>query len=192
MILLIDNFDSFSYNLYQFMGEINPDIKVVRNDELTIEEIEKLNPEKIVISPGSGKPCDAGICEDVIRHFAPLKPILGICLGHQAICEVFGAKVTYAKEIMHGKTSVISIDLTSPIFKGLPQTIKVARYHSLVADISTIPEELKVIGKTDDDVVMAVSHKKYNVFGLQFHPESILTPNGKIIIRNFIEGIWKW
>lgn len=192
MILLIDNFDSFSYNLYQFMGEINPDIKVVRNDELTIEEIEKLNPEKIVISPGPGKPCDAGICEDVIRHFAPLKPILGICLGHQAICEVFGAKVTYAKEIMHGKTSVISIDLTSPIFKGLPQTIKVARYHSLVADISTIPEELKVIGKTDDDVVMAVSHKKYNVFGLQFHPESILTPNGKIIIRNFIEGIWKW
>lgn len=191
MILLIDNFDSFSYNLYQFMGEINPDIKVVRNDELTIEEIEKLNPEKIVISPGPGKPCDAGICEDVIRHFAPLKPILGICLGHQAICEVFGAKVTYAKEIMHGKTSVISIDLTSPIFKGLPQTIKVARYHSLVADISTIPEELKVIGKTDDDVVMAVSHKKYNVFGLQFHPESILTPNGKIIIRNFIVGIGK-
>lgn len=191
MILLIDNFDSFSYNLYQFMGEINPDIKVVRNDELTIEEIEKLNPEKIVISPGPGKPCDAGICEDVIRHFAPLKPILGICLGHQAICEVFGAKVTYAKEIMHGKTSDISIDLTSPIFKGLPQTIKVARYHSLVADISTIPDELKVIGKTDDDVVMAVSHKKYNVFGLQFHPESILTPNGKIIIRNFIEGIGK-
>lgn len=191
MILLIDNFDSFSYNLYQFMGEINPDIKVVRNDELTIEEIEKLNPDKIVISPGPGKPCEAGICEDVIRHFAPLKPILGICLGHQAICEVFGAKVTYAKEIMHGKTSDISIDLTSPIFKGLPQTIKVARYHSLVADISTIPEELKVIGKTDDDVVMAVSHKKYNVFGLQFHPESILTPNGKIIIRNFIEGIGK-
>ena len=191
MILLIDNFDSFSYNLYQFMGEINPDIKVVRNDELTIEEIEKLNPEKIVISPGPGKPCDAGICEDVIRHFAPLKPILGICLGHQAICEVFGAKVTYAKEIMHGKTSDIAIDLTSPIFKGLPQTIKVARYHSLVADISTIPDELKVIGKTDDDVVMAVSHKKYNVFGLQFHPESILTPNGKIIIRNFIEGIGK-
>lgn len=189
MILLIDNFDSFSYNLYQFMGEINPDIKVVRNDELTIDEIEKLNPDKIVISPGPGKPCEAGICEDVIRHYAPLKPILGICLGHQAICEVFGAKVTYAKEIMHGKTSVISIDLTSPIFKGLPQTIKVARYHSLVADISTIPEELKVIGKTDDDVVMAVSHKKYNVFGLQFHPESILTPNGKIIIRNFIEGI---
>lgn len=191
MILLIDNFDSFSYNLYQFMGEINPDIKVVRNDELTIDEIEKLNPEKIVISPGPGKPCDAGICEDVIRHFAPLKPILGICLGHQAICEVFGAKVTYAKEIMHGKTSDIIIDLTSPIFKGLPQTIKVARYHSLVADISTIPDELKVIGKTDDDVVMAVSHKKYNVFGLQFHPESILTPNGKIIIRNFIEGIGK-
>lgn len=191
MILLIDNFDSFSYNLYQFMGEINPDIKVVRNDELTIEEIEKLDPDKIVISPGPGKPCDAGICEDVIRHFAPLKPILGICLGHQAICEVFGAKVTYAKEIMHGKTSDIAIDLTSPIFKGLPQTIKVARYHSLIADISTIPEELKVIGKTDDDVVMAVSHKKYNVFGLQFHPESILTQNGKIIIRNFIEGIEK-
>lgn len=191
MILLIDNFDSFSYNLYQFMGEINPDIKVIRNDELTIDEIEKLNPDKIVISPGPGKPCDAGICEDVIRHFAPLKPILGICLGHQAICEVFGAKITYAKEIMHGKTSDVAIDLTSPLFKGLPQTIRVARYHSLVADISTIPDELKVIGKTDDDVVMAVAHKKYNVFGLQFHPESILTPNGKTIIKNFLEGIEK-
>ncbi len=187
MILLIDNYDSFSYNLYQLIGGINPDIKVIRNNELTIEEIEKLNPQALIISPGPGKPKDAGICEDLIRYFAGKKPILGICLGHQAVCEVFGAKITYAKEIMHGKTSDIKIDTNSPLFKNMPEAITVARYHSLAADINTIPDVLKITAKTDDNIVMAVQHTKYPVYGLQFHPESILTPAGKKIAENFLE-----
>lgn len=187
MILLIDNFDSFSYNLYQLIGEINPNIKVIRNNEMTPCEIEKLNPSSIVISPGPGKPSEAGICEDVIKYFVGKKPILGICLGHQAICEVFGATVTYAKEIMHGKTSEITLDKNCKMFKNLPDKIKVARYHSLVADETTILNELVVAAKTSDDVVMAVKHKDYDIYGLQFHPESILTPEGKILIKNFLE-----
>ena len=189
MILLIDNFDSFSYNLYQLIGELNPEIKVIRNNELTPEEIKNLNPDSIVISPGPGKPKDAGNCEDIIKYFKGIKPILGICLGHQAICEVFGAKITYAKKIMHGKTSEITIDNTCSIFKGLPQKIKVARYHSLAADERTMPEELKIIAKTDDNVIMGVKHKDYEIYGLQFHPESILTPDGKAIIKNFLETV---
>ncbi len=187
MILLIDNYDSFSYNLYQLIGEVNPDIKVIRNNELTIEEIEKLNPQAVIISPGPGKPKDAGICEEVIKYFTGKKPILGICLGHQAICEVFGAKITYAKEIMHGKTSDVKIDTKCPIFKNMPEIITAARYHSLAADIDTIPDSLKITARTEDNVVMAVQHKKYPVFGLQFHPESILTPTGKIMAKNFLE-----
>ena len=175
MILLIDNYDSFSYNLYQLIGEINTDIKVIRNNEMTIEKIEKINPDTIVISPGPGKPSESGICEDVIKYFAGKKPILGICLGHQAICEVFGAKITYAKEIMHGKTSIVNIDNSCSIFKNLPEKIKVARYHSLAAEPSSMPECL----------VMAVKHRDYDIFGLQFHPESILTPDGRIILQNF-------
>lgn len=186
MILLIDNYDSFSYNLYQYIGEINPDIKVIRNNEMTVEDIEKLNPEKIVISPGPGRPSEAGICEDVIRHFSAIKPILGICLGHQAICEVFGADVTYAKEIMHGKTSEVRIDTNSPLFRGIKDRIKVARYHSLAALPETIPDCLIVTAQTDDGEVMAVKHSNYNVYGLQFHPESILTTDGKIMINNFL------
>lgn len=191
MILLIDNYDSFSYNLYQLLGQINSDIKVCRNNELTVEEINQLNPDCIIISPGPGKPKDAGICEDVIRHFAGKKPILGICLGHQAICEVFGATVTYAPEIMHGKTSEITIENDSKIFNNLPKRIKVARYHSLAADIKTIPQCLNIIAKTDDDVVMAVKHKDYEIYGLQFHPESVLTPDGKIIAENFLKAVSK-
>lgn len=187
MILLIDNFDSFSYNLYQLIGEINPDIKVIRNNELTPQEIEKLNPSSIVISPGPGKPKDAGLCEEIIKYFALKKPILGICLGHQAICEVFGASVTYAKEIMHGKTSEIELDTNCEIFKNLPSKIKVARYHSLAADEKTVPDILKVTAKTDDNVIMAVKHKDCDIYGLQFHPESILTPDGRVIIKNFLE-----
>ena len=187
MILLIDNFDSFSYNLYQLIGEINPDIKVIRNNEMTPEKIEQLNPDYIVISPGPGKPEDAGICEDVIRYFTGKKPILGICLGHQAICEVFGARITYAKEIMHGKTSMIEIDNNCRIFKNLPPKIKAARYHSLAADETTIPQTLKITAKTEDNVVMAVEHSTCSIFGLQFHPESILTPDGRTIIKNFLE-----
>lgn len=189
MILLIDNFDSFSYNLYQVIGTFNSDIKVVRNDELTVQDIEKINPNAIIISPGPGKPKNAGICEDVIKHFYAKKPILGICLGHQAICETFGATITYAKEIMHGKTSIIDIDNNCEIFKNLTPEIKVARYHSLIADKNTMPDVLQITAKTKDDTVMAVKHKDYNVFGLQFHPESVLTPDGKIIIKNFLEII---
>ena len=191
MILLIDNYDSFSYNLYQLIGELTPDIKVIRNNEMTIEEIENLNPDCIVISPGPGRPEDAGICEKAIKYFAGKKPVLGICLGHQAICEVFGAKITYAKEIMHGKTSEVLIDKNCPIFSGLNDKVKVARYHSLAAEPETIPDSLIVTAKTADGEIMAVKHRDYNVYGLQFHPESILTPDGKIMIKNFLQVIKK-
>ncbi|MCR4830979.1 MAG: aminodeoxychorismate/anthranilate synthase component II [Pseudobutyrivibrio sp.] len=186
MILLIDNYDSFSYNLFQLVGEIQPDIKVVRNDELRICDIEKMAISHIIISPGPGRPIDAGICEDVIAHFAGKTPILGVCLGHQAICETFGANITYAKELMHGKQSVVEIDKDNKIFKGLPEKIKVARYHSLAADSSSLPSNLQVIATSDDGEVMAVKHKDYEVYGLQFHPESILTPEGKTILKNFL------
>ncbi len=188
MILLIDNYDSFSYNLFQLVGELNPEIKVVRNDELRICDIEKLGPTHIIISPGPGRPIDAGICEDVIAHFAGKVPILGVCLGHQAICETFGATITYAKELMHGKQSMAKLDNDNKIFKGLPEEIPVARYHSLAADESTIPSKLSVIAKTYDGEVMAVKHKDYEIYGLQFHPESILTPDGRRILKNFLES----
>lgn len=191
MILLVDNYDSFSYNLYQLLGCINSDIRVIRNNELSVEEIEAINPEAIVISPGPGKPKDAGICEDIIKYFAGKKPILGICLGHQAICEVFGAKITYAPKIMHGKVSEIEIDNSCPIFKNLPSKIKVARYHSLIADEKSLPEELIVTAKTEDGIIMAVKHRVYEIYGLQFHPESVLTPDGKVLARNFMEKACK-
>ena len=187
MILLIDNYDSFSYNLYQLVGEINPDIKVIRNDEMTVEEIENLSPEKIIISPGPGKPEDAGICIDVIKHFAGKVPILGVCLGHQAICKAFGAAVSHAKSIMHGKESVIKTDTSSLIFKGLPKNITVARYHSLAAVDSTMPDCLKITAKSDDGEIMAVEHRHFPVYGLQFHPESIMTPDGMTMLRNFMK-----
>ena len=188
MILLIDNYDSFVYNLYQYIGSINPDIIVKRNDEITIEETENLNPEKIILSPGPGKPGDAGICTDLVKKFAGEISMLGVCLGHQAICEAFGAKISYAKEIMHGKQSEIKIDTACPIFEGLDEKIVVGRYHSLAALKDTIPEELKVVATSDDNEVMAVWCEKDNVFGVQFHPESVLTPNGKQIIKNFLRG----
>lgn len=187
MILLIDNYDSFSYNLYQFIGEINPDIRVIRNDEMTVEEIENLSPEKIIISPGPGKPEDAGICIDVIKHFAGKVPILGVCLGHQAICKAFGAAISHAKSIMHGKESVIKTDTSSLIFKGLPKNITVARYHSLAAVDSTMPDCLKITATSDDGEIMAVEHRHFPVYGLQFHPESIMTPDGMTMLRNFMK-----
>lgn len=187
MILLIDNYDSFSYNLYQLVGEINSDIRVIRNDEMTVEEIENLSPEKIIISPGPGKPEDAGICIDVIKHFAGKVPILGVCLGHQAICKAFGAAVSHAKSIMHGKESVIKTDTSSLIFKGLPKNITVARYHSLAAVDSTMPDCLKITATSDDDEIMAVEHRHFPVYGLQFHPESIMTPDGMTMLRNFMK-----
>ena len=186
MILLIDNYDSFSYNLYQLIGKINPDIKVVRNDELRICDIERLNPSHIIISPGPGRPIEAGICEDVIAHFSGKIPILGVCLGHQAICETFGANITYAKELMHGKQSRVTIDNKCKLFKDLPEKIDVARYHSLAAEAKSLPTNLKILATTDDGEIMAVAHKEYEVYGLQFHPESILTPDGKKIIENFV------
>ncbi len=186
-ILLIDNFDSFSYNLFQLIGGICPDIEVIRNSEKTVFEIERMNPKAVIISPGPGKPADAGVCIDVVKYFKGKMPILGICLGHQAICEAFGGKITYADTIMHGKTSEITINTNAPIFKGLDERIKVARYHSLVADNQTLPDELQIIAKCDDGTIMGVKHVKYDIYGLQFHPESILTPDGKKIAENFLE-----
>lgn len=186
MILLIDNYDSFSYNVYQLVGTVNPDLKVIRNDEMTVEEIQKLRPTHIILSPGPGRPTDAGICEDVIRAFAGKVPILGICLGHQAICEVFGAEITYAKELMHGKQSEATFNTDSRLFRGMKNLMTVARYHSLAVNPDTLPENLKVTAVTPDGEVMAVEHKEYPVYGVQFHPESVLTPNGIEIIRNFL------
>lgn len=188
MILIIDNYDSFSYNLYQLIGSINPNVKVIRNDQTTIEEIEEMNPEAIIISPGPGRPVDAGICVNVIKHFYTYVPILGVCLGHQAICEAFGAKISYAKELMHGKQSEIEIIDSTLIFKGLPKTILGARYHSLSATEETIPDDIIVTSKAGDGEIMSVRHSKYPVFGIQFHPESILTPLGESIFNNFLDG----
>ena len=188
MILLIDNYDSFSFNLYQLIGSIDPDIRVVRNDELTLAEIESLAPKAIILSPGPGKPADAGICVEAARHFAGKIPVFGVCLGHQAICEAFGGTVSYAKELMHGKQSVIEIDTDCPIFHGLDDRIPAARYHSLAAIETTLPETLMVTARSDDGEVMAVKHRDYAVYGVQFHPESILTPQGNLILRNFLRG----
>jgi anthranilate synthase component 2 len=187
MILLIDNYDSFSYNLYQLIGSIKPDIKVVRNDEMSAANIKELAPERIVISPGPGKPADAGVCGEVVKKLYADIPILGICLGHQVIYEVFGGTVSYAKRLVHGKSSNVTVDTANPLFKGLPLSIQAARYHSLAGVKSTLPEELHIIAKTDDDEIMGVCHKTYPVFGVQFHPESILTPLGKKIVENFVE-----
>lgn len=189
MILLIDNYDSFAYNLYQLIGEITPDIRVSRNDKITLDEIYELNPEAIILSPGPGKPENAGICVDIVKEFAGKIPILGVCLGHQSICVAFGGVVSYAKRLMHGKSSIIELNDDS-IFKGLDSKISVGRYHSLSLIEDTIPDDLEVISKScDDGEIMAIKHKKYDVYGLQFHPESILTPDGLTIIKNFCEGI---
>ena len=187
MILLIDNYDSFSYNLFQLVGELNPDISVIRNDAKTIEEIREMNPSHIILSPGPGRPEDAGVCMDVVKELSGEFPILGVCLGHQAICAAFGATVTYAKQLMHGKSSIVSVDTDSVMFRGLDGKAEVARYHSLAADKDTIPECLKVTAKTEDGEVMAVEHRDYKVYGLQFHPESILTPCGRTMLKNFLD-----
>lgn len=186
MILLIDNYDSFSYNLYQLIGEINPDIKVVRNNEITIEEIKKWNPERIILSPGPGRPEDAGIIISVIKELGGMIPILGVCLGHQAICAAYGATVTYAKELMHGKQSKVAFDLESNLFKNCPKEALVARYHSLAVEKTTLPSTLKVTALTEDGEVMAIEHKEFPIYGVQFHPESIMTPDGKEMLKNFI------
>lgn len=187
MILLIDNYDSFSYNLVQLIGTIaKEEIKVIRNDEMTVDEVEAMAPEYIILSPGPGRPQDAGICEDVVRRMQNKSKILGVCLGHQGICEVYGATITYAKELMHGKQSLMDLDKEESVFAGLPERIPVARYHSLAADPETVPECLKVIGTTADGEIMAIRHREYEVYGLQFHPESVLTPDGAVILQNFL------
>lgn len=186
MILLIDNYDSFSYNLYQLVGSINPDIKVIRNNVMTAGEISALNPERIILSPGPGRPVDAGVCIDVVKKFGWRIPILGVCLGHQAICEAFGATVSYAKQLMHGKMSEVEIDTGTPLFRGMERVIEAARYHSLAAVEDTVKEPLAVTARTADGEIMAVQHREYPIYGVQFHPESILTPNGKQILTNFL------
>lgn len=187
MILLIDNYDSFSYNLYQLVGELNPDLKVIRNDECTVEEIRAMKPEAIILSPGPGRPADAGVCIAVVKALAGEIPILGVCLGHQAICEAYGGTVSYAKRMMHGKTSVAALDTESPIFAEIGSTMQVARYHSLAALEETLPQELRITARTEDGEVMAVEHREKSVYGLQFHPESVLTPQGKNVLKNFLE-----
>jgi anthranilate synthase component 2 len=187
MILLIDNYDSFSYNLVQLAGSISEDIRVIRNDELTVEEIRDLKPSHIILSPGPGYPKDAGVCEEVVLRMRGEVPILGVCLGHQGICEVFGAEITLAKQLMHGKQSHIHISNGCRIFHGLPPIIQAARYHSLIAKKDTLPEELLVIAEDEQGEVMAVKHRNYEIYGVQFHPESILTPQGAIIMINFLK-----
>lgn len=187
MILLIDNYDSFSYNLVQLIGSISKEsIKVVRNDEITIEEIAEINPTHIILSPGPGRPKDAGICEEIIDKLKGKTKILGVCLGHQAICETFGAVITYAPVLMHGKQSLVAVDSECKLFSNLADKILVARYHSLVADKETLPENLAVTAADEHGEIMAVKHKDYDIYGLQFHPESVLTPNGEQIVRNFL------
>ena len=187
MILLIDNYDSFAYHLYQMVGEMVPEIKVIRNDEMTIDEIRGLRPDHIILSPGPGRPENAGVTMEVAETLGREIPVLGVCLGHQAICAAFGATVTYAKRLMHGKQSMVRFNTDSPIFAGLPDTAPVARYHSLAADADTIPDCLRVIAMTTDGEVMAVQHAEYPIYGLQFHPESIMTPDGKQMLRNFLD-----
>lgn len=186
MILLIDNYDSFSYNLFQLVGSLDPDIKVIRNDAMTTGQIEELSPKAIILSPGPGKPEDAGICIEVVKKLGGRFPILGVCLGHQAICTAYGGTVSYAKELMHGKQSAAKLTGSCALFEGLPDSIPVARYHSLALLRDTLPDCLTITAQTEDGEVMAVAHKDYPVFGLQFHPESILTPDGKTILQNFI------
>ncbi|MBO4989402.1 MAG: aminodeoxychorismate/anthranilate synthase component II [Clostridia bacterium] len=189
MILLIDNYDSFSYNLYQLIGSICPDISVVRNDALTISEIKALHPEAIVLSPGPGRPEDAGVCVELVRSLEGRIPVLGVCLGHQAICTAYGGVVSYAKQLMHGKESPVEFDANSILFRNLKEKISVARYHSLAAVEDSLPPCLKVIAKADDGEIMAIEHKTHPVFGVQFHPESIMTPSGKVMLQNFIQFV---
>jgi glutamine amidotransferase of anthranilate synthase or aminodeoxychorismate synthase len=191
MILLIDNYDSFSFNLVQMIGALiagKEELKVIRNDTLGVEEIMALAPSHIVISPGPGKPSDAGVCEALIKEAAGKIPLLGVCLGHQAICETLGGKVTYAPKLMHGKQSRVKVNNDSLIFRGLSKELDVARYHSLVAVKALLPECLEVTAVDEMGEVMAVQHKINPIYGLQFHPESIMTPNGEHMIRNFLTG----
>ena len=194
---MIDNYDSFSYNLYQLIGSIQMeqkagstmDIQVVRNDAISVEEIREMKPEAIFLSPGPGRPEDSGICTKIVEKLSGEIPILGVCLGHQVICQSLGGEVSYAKKLMHGKTSIAKVSQESILFQELPEEIEVARYHSLAAKKDKLPDCLKVVAETEDGEIMAVEHKEFKTFGLQFHPESVLTPSGKKIIKNFMNQI---
>ncbi|MCE5343213.1 MAG: aminodeoxychorismate/anthranilate synthase component II [Eubacteriales bacterium] len=186
MIVLIDNYDSFSYNLYQLIGILNPDIRVIRNDELTVAQVRSLRPSHVILSPGPGYPRDAGVCVEAAAELGSETRLLGVCLGHQAICEAFGATISHAKRLMHGRQSEVNLSPDCSLFQGLPQRIRAGRYHSLAAERNTLPGVLRVTAETDDGEVMAVQHTVYPIFGLQFHPESILTPDGALILRNFL------
>ncbi|OYO32075.1 aminodeoxychorismate/anthranilate synthase component II [Janthinobacterium sp. PC23-8] len=186
MLLMIDNYDSFTYNIVQYFGELGEDVRVYRNDEITIEQIEALNPDRICISPGPKAPAQAGISVDVLKHFAGKKPILGVCLGHQAIGEAFGGKVIRAKQVMHGKTSVIAHTGVG-VFKDIPSPFTVIRYHSLAIERASLPACLEVTAWTDDGEIMGVRHRQFDIEGVQFHPESILSEHGHALLKNFLE-----
>jgi anthranilate synthase/aminodeoxychorismate synthase-like glutamine amidotransferase len=187
MILMIDNYDSFTYNLVQYLGELGADIQVERNDQISIEEIESLNPNKIVISPGPCTPDKAGVSVAVIRHFAGKIPLLGVCLGHQSVGAAFGGEIIKAGKLMHGKTSKVRHD-GKTLFKNLPNPFTATRYHSLVLNRKTLPDCFEISAESDDNEIMGIRHKELPVEGVQFHPESILTPNGKDLLKNFIEN----
>lgn len=189
MIVLIDNYDSFTYNLYQLIGAIEPDLRVVRNDACTVESLAAMQPDALVLSHGPGRPENAGICTDAIRYFFDKIPILGVYLGYQAICQAFGATVSYAAQLMHGKTSRIALDRACPLFAGLPDMIPVARYHSLAAMREGFPDTLQITAQAEDGEIMAVAHRSLPVYGLQFHPESVMTPDGAKILNNFVHLI---
>jgi len=187
MILLIDNYDSFSYNLYQMLGALNPDIRVIRNDAMTVEEIRELGPNHIILSPGPGRPENAGIIVEAAATVCREIPTLGVCLGHQAICLAYGGKVTYASRLMHGKQSMTRFNPDCPLFAGMPEEAPVARYHSLAAEEGSLPECLKVTARTVEGEIMGVMHRDVPIYGVQFHPESIMTPDGKQMLSNFLE-----
>ncbi len=191
MILLIDNYDSFSFNLYQLLGSMDYEIKVIRNDELTVKEIDMLVPDAIVLSPGPGKPESAGVCIEVIKKLGHKYPILGICLGHQAICSAYGMEIVYAKKLMHGRQSEVMIDIKNELFKNCKSTILAARYHSLAVSELNLSTYIDVIARTEDGEIMAVKHKDFDIYGLQFHPESVMTVEGKEICRNFLDIVRK-
>ncbi len=186
MILMIDNYDSFTYNLVQYLGELGEDIKVFRNDKITVNEIKKLNPKKIVISPGPGRPEDAGISCQVIKEFAGMIPLLGVCLGHQALGFVYGARIVNAKKLMHGKTSIIYHN-KKDIFQGIPNPFEATRYHSLIVEKKGLPTSLQITAWTKEGEIMGLRHTRYPLWGVQFHPESILTKVGKNILANFLK-----
>ncbi len=186
MILIIDNYDSFTYNLYQYIGELCGDVRVVRNDALSVAQVAELKPDHVVISPGPGYPADAGISIELVKKLGPHVPILGVCLGHQGIGEAYGGKVVRAPELLHGKASEIELAPGCRLFEGLPRKLTAGRYHSLVVERETLPEVLEITAVSADGEIMGLKHREYEVFGIQFHPESILTPDGKKILENFL------